>query len=143
MNGYNFRCGMYMEWVFFNFAVYMNEVRSKGSSRTSVPKTMASYPPPCLIALYNSTLVIRKHTKLPYAMYRECDSVVSSQTTPALVVWRIKTEYPVLWRFLLITYYDEQFYGIIRLHTYNTTNAVLYVKRTQAWIKQILHRSTF
>ena len=26
-------------------------------------------------------------------MYRECDSVVSSQTTPALVVWRIKTEY--------------------------------------------------
>ena len=27
-------------------------------------------------------------------MYRECDSVVSSQTKPALVVWRIKTEYP-------------------------------------------------
>ena len=26
-------------------------------------------------------------------MYRECDSVVSSQTTPAHVVWRIKKEY--------------------------------------------------
>ena len=42
-------------------------------------------------------------------MYRECDSVVSSQTTPALVVWRIKTEYPGFTTFLLITYHKNNF----------------------------------
>ena len=47
-------------------------------------------------------------------MYRECDSVVSSQTTPALVVWRIKTEYPGLRRILLITYHKNNFIELLR-----------------------------
>ena len=46
MNGYNSRYKCIWIGLFFNFAYHMKWVGSGGSSRTSVRKIMASYPPP-------------------------------------------------------------------------------------------------
>ena len=46
MNGVNFRYGKYMNGSCFALSQYMNGVGFVGSSRTSVPKIKASYPPP-------------------------------------------------------------------------------------------------